>query len=989
MSQMSKALNEGAGNYTKAAQGLRSISGQLSLMQGLFFAWKGAEKLTGGASGMIRMADEYGQMASRIKMVTADTAEYELVQRRLLETANQTYRPLEEAQEVYIRTSDALKSLGYNTQQALDVSDSLSYLFVTNAASGDRAASAMDAFSKALQTGRVDAMAWRTILAAVPSVVDAIALATGKTKEEIRKLGAEGTLALTDLTEGLRQSLAANQKAAADMPTTVADAFTALRNALQVYLGEANEATGATGLMVAALETLKDNLDTVANLMKAGAAGGAAYLVGKLAILTNTTLQNTAAAIKSALANHQKAAAEREAAAATLVAARADVTAAEAALVKARAIGTQVLQKLAAKRATEQLTLAKNALLAAETRVTAAASGFGVAMRGLLSMLNPVSLAIMAAGAALVYFSKSSDDAKSSLADLGDTAEQVFEKFNKMGDAEKRASLAGLKDEADAARKAYSKLKLEIYKKADNRLGAGSGFEGLITPEAVGETRRALEIIRSEVNRSTPDIERMAEALTMPGVDLKIQRQFTDLIAEMEKSGKGMHELDRRAGELERSLKKSADAARDQNVELNKTRTPKEWRNQVKVQENLAKAIEKTRNERIKDAEAAEKAAAALRRSGQDLAQSAKDKAAEMRSRHLSEEERQAKAVQDAHFALNRARAAGIEARLAEQRGDSQALDKALQDAESLLQSAMNHASRGDNANLIEQIGREQQKNKDSQADREDSKAKDATADALAETLKLQQAIEELNKLKNDPIAFTMEGGAEAISEIEAITAALEAMPDDKTITVTTNYVSNGQPPPLGDNAPGFASGGVLPGHSPRDKADNLLFWGTAGEYVVRRAVTRQAGALAFLRQFNRLGMKALSGNNRQGLAARSLRSHVKGARREPCVVPGASSSPLSKGCGGIAAGGLNSLLAAKRLIPPRVSIPAELLDALPRFADGGLLPSVAPAPAAPNLSPTILNFPGIGEYPAQMAVDVQDELIKALKREALKRGRR
>ncbi|MCL2524563.1 MAG: tape measure protein, partial [Betaproteobacteria bacterium] len=258
--QMGIGLDKAAGGYSKASQGVRSISEQLGKMQTGFLTLLGGAGIVNAGRDLTRMVDEYGQMASRIRAVTADTAEYEMVQQRLLATANATYRPLAEAQEVYIRTSDALKSLGYNTAQALDVSDSLSYLFVTNAASGERAASAMDAFSKSLQTGRVDALSWRTILAAVPNIVEAIAQSTGKAAEDIRKLGAEGDLMVTDLTEGLRKSAQANMDAAAKMPATVADAFTRLRTNLQASLGELNQASGATGVIAKAIVLLAENL---------------------------------------------------------------------------------------------------------------------------------------------------------------------------------------------------------------------------------------------------------------------------------------------------------------------------------------------------------------------------------------------------------------------------------------------------------------------------------------------------------------------------------------------------------------------------------------------------------------------------------------------------------------------------------------------------------------------------------------------------------
>jgi tape measure domain-containing protein len=267
MDSMAASAQKAATGYSKTRVGLSSISAQLAQFRNIALGMTGLSQL----GSLVKLTDEYGQMASRIKMATESEEEYADVQARLLETANNTYRPLVEAQEVYIRSADALRSMGYNTQQAMDVVDSLSYLFVTNATSADRAQTAISMFSKSLATGKVSVLSWQSILAAVPTIVTDIAAATGKSTEEIRRLGAEGDLAVTDMSEGLRKSVEPNKKLAADMPVTVADAVTKVRNSLQVFLGELNSGTGATQVFVSALEGigeglgwLTDNLDLAA-----------------------------------------------------------------------------------------------------------------------------------------------------------------------------------------------------------------------------------------------------------------------------------------------------------------------------------------------------------------------------------------------------------------------------------------------------------------------------------------------------------------------------------------------------------------------------------------------------------------------------------------------------------------------------------------------------------------------------------------------------
>ena len=324
---------------SRGAQGIDAMGREAQEAQGAMTALGGATdslqtKLSGVAKAvagvfaigqvkgyigdMIGVADAYGQMAERIGMATASSEEYDLVQRRLLDTANTVYRPLAEAQELYIRTADALRSMHYSTEQALDITDSFSYLLATNAANAEKAASAVSAYSKAVQSGKIDADAWQSILASMPTVVDAVAAATGKSAEEIRKLGVAGKLALADLNEGLRQTVDTNRQATEGMSTTVTDALTKLSNTWQVYIGEANRASGATEQIAGLIDMVSDNLEELVTVatragevivavfamkaVRAVQAFGAAQLaaVGTVQAVTAATNAQAAAATASA-----------------------------------------------------------------------------------------------------------------------------------------------------------------------------------------------------------------------------------------------------------------------------------------------------------------------------------------------------------------------------------------------------------------------------------------------------------------------------------------------------------------------------------------------------------------------------------------------------------------------------------------------------------------------------------------------------------------
>lgn len=237
MRETAKAAKEASSGAQNAAAGFASLYKIALAYVGL-----------GTLKAMAELADQYGQNADRIKNATASTEEYNLVQERLLQTANGTYRALSEAQEVYLSTADVLRDLGYSTNEVLDITDSFSYALVRDAARADQATSAMDAYSKALQKGKVESDAWASVMAATPSIVNGIAEATGKSANEIRKLGAEGKLSVEALNEGLLRSLESNKTAAEGMSVSTKDAVTAMRNSLQVFIGKVDEASGASGV---------------------------------------------------------------------------------------------------------------------------------------------------------------------------------------------------------------------------------------------------------------------------------------------------------------------------------------------------------------------------------------------------------------------------------------------------------------------------------------------------------------------------------------------------------------------------------------------------------------------------------------------------------------------------------------------------------------------------------------------------------------------
>lgn len=429
-----------------------------ALMRGAFAALAGA----GLVGSIIQQVDAYGQMADRLEMAAGSTETYNQVQQHLLRTAQETYRPLAEAQELYIRTAAVMRSLGFDTQQTLDITDSFSFLLVTNAASADKAGSALDAYSKALQTGKVEADGWVSIQDAMPTIVDAIATATGKSAEEIRKLGVQGKLSLDDINTGLLRTVEVNRKAAADMSTSVQDALVNIQNAMTDFLGNMEESTGAVAALSGALVSVADNFETVAAIAGGLGAGALTLYTAKAGLATAASLKSMGAAyldrkarIDQANAVYQAALADqRKAETATILAAR------EADAARGTAVQTQMSIQLAQARQRE----------AAATAATAAAqTSLLTASRPLLLALGgPVGLALLAgtAAASFLLLRDNADQAGVGLDELQKSVQQVREEFQKLNKDQRAAALVKWKEEqikaSDEVRNSYGALAQSI-----------------------------------------------------------------------------------------------------------------------------------------------------------------------------------------------------------------------------------------------------------------------------------------------------------------------------------------------------------------------------------------------------------------------------------------------------------------------------------------------------------------------------------------------
>lgn len=421
---------------------------------------------------------------------------------------------------------------------------------------------------------------------------------------------------------------------------------------------------------------------------------------------------------------------------------------------------------------------------------------------------------------------------------------------------------AGLKEFGDAAFAAYQKA---IEGARDY---AAARVARLSQENVDGRFDREIAFYRNQAAAYNEHIDTFIAGERLRRDHLHLTGRIVELEADREKL---------MAGEVKQTRKEALDA-------------------QVKDYEKLVDAIRKAREEAKKEAAEAKVRANDFRAKGADQRLAAQDKATQIREARLSEAMRQANDRQRATEAQSEGAFYAAAAAAAQLDGRGEQFKSYAKEAEKFLDRAMKFAESAKDADLVEDIGRQQEGLQKTNAKAEDKRAADAEQQAAALMDQLNQVEGKLGEMRGEAATLQVNAEiAEAMNNLAAVEAKIAALPDSKTITVNVIESSKAPRDTSGmsyqdkvDAIPARAYGGPLPGHAPHDRADNMLYWGTPGEWVIQRPAVRYWGR-EFLAAINAMRMPKFAFGGQLGGGAISR-------LRIPSMTTSSLSSPADSG---------------------------------------------------------------------------------------------
>lgn len=236
---------ERASNRTEGAVGRigRAAGGVRDLVLGLGSAFLTLES----ARGLSRIADQYANMAARIRLATGDAAEFNAVQSEVFAISQRTSASLDSTVTLYTRLSAALRDAGASQSEVLGLTETINQALVVSGASAAEASGAVVQLSQALAAGALRGEEFNSVNEAAPRLMQALAASLGVTRGELRALAQEGALTGEVVREALSgeqaELIAAEYQ---ELPLTIGRAFQQLSNTFTRFIGEIDQTSGAS-----------------------------------------------------------------------------------------------------------------------------------------------------------------------------------------------------------------------------------------------------------------------------------------------------------------------------------------------------------------------------------------------------------------------------------------------------------------------------------------------------------------------------------------------------------------------------------------------------------------------------------------------------------------------------------------------------------------------------------------------------------------------
>jgi tape measure domain-containing protein len=216
------------------------------------------------ADKLRRYADSWQEAANKIAAAGEATENVGARQSELADLAIRSRSDLSSVVDLYTGLRRATADLGATQAQVLQVTETVSKGFVVGGQSAATAAGAIIQLNQAFQSGKLSGDELNSVLEGAPPIARLIAKEFGVGVGELKKLAEAGKLTSDRVFGAILEGAGDIEAEFAKTNSTISQSFTNLTTALTRYIGEADQATGASRAVAGGIQAIADNIDVAA-----------------------------------------------------------------------------------------------------------------------------------------------------------------------------------------------------------------------------------------------------------------------------------------------------------------------------------------------------------------------------------------------------------------------------------------------------------------------------------------------------------------------------------------------------------------------------------------------------------------------------------------------------------------------------------------------------------------------------------------------------
>ena len=245
------------------------------------------------ASGnIIKYADSYTELGNRIRLVTKNNEEFAKANAAVFDISLKTNQAISSTSQIYQRFAQNADTLKISQQKISELTETVSKAVAISGASNAASEAALTQFGQALASGVLRGQEFNSVVEQTPGLAKALADGLGVTIAELRKMANDGKLTTDVLVKGLENAKKSVDHQFSSRIITIGQAFTNLETNITKFVGEMDQAIGASQTSISVLNTLAKNVDVLG--------------IGVAALATSWGLYHTQGFLKSRAAIYEQ-----------------------------------------------------------------------------------------------------------------------------------------------------------------------------------------------------------------------------------------------------------------------------------------------------------------------------------------------------------------------------------------------------------------------------------------------------------------------------------------------------------------------------------------------------------------------------------------------------------------------------------------------------------------------------------------------------------